>query len=129
MKQNNYGAFQRFKVSKCFDICWCNIIKQIISCFLEDIDPIFKISKNCLDGSPGSFGTYLLETFIFDFKKTRHPTIINENESGLFLICLRYPSVSKKIRLVLRLRTTSKNREIMKVMGFWVFQIMKSESC
>ena len=69
------------------------MIKQIISCFLEDIDPIFKISKNCLDGSPGSFGTYLFETFIFA-TISRLPKIINENESGLFLICLRCPSVS-----------------------------------
>ena len=29
-----------------------------ISCFLEDIDPIFKISKNTLDGSPGLFGPH-----------------------------------------------------------------------
>ena len=55
-----------FLVSK-FQMSMIPYYPNSISCFLEDIDPIFKMFKNCLDGSPGSFGTYLFETFIFDF--------------------------------------------------------------
>ena len=63
---------QSFKVSKIpsFKVFWYMLIQyyqKIISCFLEDIDPIFKMFKNCLNGSPGSFGTCLFGTFIFDF--------------------------------------------------------------
>ena len=51
--------FQSFKDSKAFNICWKRLIPyyQIsISCFLKDIDPVFQISKNLLDGSSGCFG-------------------------------------------------------------------------
>ena len=42
-----------FKVSK--------IHQMSISCFLEDIDPISKVSKNLLDGSSGFLGIPLFE--------------------------------------------------------------------
>ena len=40
-------------------------IKISISCFLEDIDPIFKIFENCYDRSQGLPGTRLFQTFQF----------------------------------------------------------------
>ena len=52
--------FQSFNIS--LKLCWKVLIPcyhNSISCFLEDIDPIFKIFKNLLDGSSGLFGPRL----------------------------------------------------------------------
>ena len=51
----NASWFLGFKVSEIYQIA--------ISCFLEEIDPISKIFKNSLDGSPGFVGTRLFHHF------------------------------------------------------------------
>ena len=68
------SKFLGFKVSK--------IYKMSISCFLEDIAPISKISKNLVDGSPGIVGTCLLAFS----KRTIYETVILTKRSFLKMV-------------------------------------------
>ena len=93
---------QGFKVSKiCTMFRWRILIQyyQIsISCFLEDIDLIFKIFKKLLDESSEFVGLRLFQTCQkqHDVQIVRFPNIIFfENDSGPFLNHLKYPDVSK----------------------------------
>ena len=72
--------------------------QKIISCFLEDIDPIIKIFKHCLRIAWRSVP--VSSNLLFGISEIlKLPKIINESESGLFMICLNI-LVSPKINTI-----------------------------
>ena len=90
-----FSKFQRFEVSKCFDICCSNIIKNSLHVFWQILIPYSSFSSIVWTDRQDRSVPVSSKRLCSISEISRLPKIINGNESGLFMICLKYPSVSK----------------------------------
>ena len=96
------------------------ILQKIISCFQEDVDPLFKISKNFQDGSSGFSSTRIFHKLQnYDFWISE----ISKKNSfwklfDIFVIFVEVSWCLQRKKLVWGVMDTSENSEIMKMRRF-----------
>ena len=118
------SAFLGFLLSKFQSVKFSMIpyYRSPISCFLRDIEHIFKMFKQTLDGSAGFLRPRLFQSFhSFDFPKCEISEIQNtfKKELGCSLQLLGvFCCLQRQITLVLAVVDTFENLQFMKLRGF-----------
>ena len=90
-----FSKFQNFKDSEFQTVLRSNIIKNSLHVFWQILIPYSSFSRMVWTDRQDRSVPVSSKRLCSISESSRLPQIINGNESGLFMICLKYPSVSK----------------------------------